>query len=458
MTYTKPTINVHFLGAAGTVTGSKYLIEYNHHKMLVDCGLFQGLKKLRKLNWTGLPVPIEEIEYVLLTHGHLDHCGYLPRLKKLGFEGEILGTDPTLEIATIVLRDSAKIQEESAKKANTEHYTKHKPAQPLYTVRDADHAIERFRSVDEGEWIPLFENVKVRFQYIGHIIGASFIELKIEEEVLLFSGDVGRTKDTLLKSPKKPKKADYLFIESTYGDRIHDAKDPYILLKEYINQTIEERGTVLLPCFAVERAQTVMYLLWKLKSSGDIPDIPLVLDSPMGGHVLDVFERLKEWHDLPSEEFNAMKEAFWIVQDFQESKLIIASAEPKVIVAGSGMLSGGRILSYLEHYLSKPTTSIILTGFQAEGTRGRALLNGSSFLKLYGQYIKVKATIYNLDEMSSHADQIELVDWLNEIENTPKRVFITHGEPHAADAFRVILKDSFNWNPEIPELYEITEL
>lgn len=454
----RPPITVHFLGAAGTVTGSKYLIETIDRRILIDCGLFQGLKKLRLLNWGGLPFPIDKLDAVLLTHGHLDHTGYLPRLVKGGYQNEIYGTDPTLDIASIVLRDSAKIQEETARKANAEKFSKHHPAEPLYTVKDAEHTIERFRGIDEGVWIPLFDDISVRFQYVGHILGATFIELKIDQEVLVFSGDVGRKTDFLLRPPKKPQHADYLFIESTYGDRVHPTDNPMDILKEYILKTVGRGGTVIIPCFAVERAQTVMYLLWKLKSSGQIPDIPMVLDSPMGENVLDVFARASSWHELSNEEFNRMRESFWIVREIRETKLIRASSEPKVIVAGSGMISGGRVLEYLEHYLSNPTTSIILSGFQAEGTRGRALLRGSDFLKIYGQYYKVKAEVFNLEVLSSHADVNELIDWTSELLKTPQRVFITHGEPHAADQLRVKLKDTYHWQAEIPELHDIVEL
>ncbi|TNE28303.1 MAG: MBL fold metallo-hydrolase [Bacteroidetes bacterium] len=453
-----PRVLVQFLGASGTVTGSKYLIHVDDHKILVDCGLFQGLKKLRLLNWEGIPTPIHEIDYVLLTHGHLDHCGYLPRLVKKGYDKTILGTEPTLDIAAIVLRDSAKIQEETARKANAEQFTIHSPAEPLYSVKDAEHTIEKFRPVEEGEWKDLFNGVSVRFQHVGHIIGASFIELDIHGKRYVFSGDVGRKNDWLLTDPKKPKRADVLFVESTYGDRIHPTDDPLLILQTHIQKTLERKGTVIIPCFAVERAQTIMYLLWKLKSSGQIMDVPMVMDSPMGGNVLDVFGRLVDSHVLKPDEFAQMKESFWIVQDIRETKLIVASNEPKIIVAGSGMLSGGRVLTYLERYLAKKETTIILSGFQAAGTRGRALLDGAKNLKIYGNYYPTRAEVYNMEVLSSHADQDELLDWLNEIESTPERVFIVHGEPQAADTFRRVLKDTYQWNAEIPELYQIVQL
>lgn len=453
-----PKISVHFLGAAGTVTGSKYLIDTGNHKILVDCGLFQGLKKLRLMNWEGLPVNVQDIDLILLTHGHLDHTGFLPRLVRLGYGNDIVGTAPTLDVASVILRDSAKIQEEGARKANKDQFSKHHPAKPLYTVKDAERSIALFRPAPEGERIELFPDIYVRFVYVGHIIGATYLELDIYGKRFVLSGDVGRPEDHLLRAPQKPGKADVLFIESTYGDRLHPTDNVKEELARIVKLTAERGGTLIIPSFAVERAQTLMYLLWQLKSSEQIPDIPMVLDSPMGDNVLDIFSRYREWHKLSPDDYTRMCESFWIVESIRETQLIIASERPKIIIAGSGMISGGRVLNYLEHYLSDPKTSVLLAGFQAEGTRGRALLNGAQTLKIYGKYHTVKAEVFNLDELSSHADQSELLDWLNKIENTPKHIFIVHGEPHAADTFRVRLRDTYGWKARIPELYEIVEI
>ncbi|HAP69916.1 MAG TPA: MBL fold metallo-hydrolase, partial [Flavobacteriales bacterium] len=347
----KNNITVHFLGAAGTVTGSKFLINTGEHKVLVDCGLFQGLKQLRLKNWDQFPVNVPEIDAVVLTHGHMDHTGYLPRLMKMGYKGPIHGTRPTLEIAEIILRDSAKIQEEEAKKANKEGYSKHHPAEPLYTVKDAEQAIAHFNSMDENVWIELFPEVKMRFQYNGHIIGATFIEMDIYGKRFVFSGDIGRSEDELLRAPKKPQKADVLFIESTYGDRLHSEENLEERLAEIINNTYEKGGTLIIPSFAVERTQTLMYVIWKLKQKKAIPTMPMIMDSPMGANVLKVFEDNRDWHELKLEEYRGMCNAFRIVKSYKETWEIISKNEPKIVIAGSGMISGGRVLTYLQQYI-----------------------------------------------------------------------------------------------------------
>lgn len=451
-------VSIHFLGAAGTVTGSKYLIDTGDRKIMVDCGLFQGLKKLRLLNWDYLPVKVEEIDVVLLTHGHMDHTGYLPRLVKMGFNKVIQGTSPTLDIAAIILRDSAKIQEEEAEKANQEGYSKHKPAEPLYTVEDAEKAISHFKPVSEGEWINLFEEIKARFRYNGHIIGATFIELRIRDKLFVFSGDIGRKQDVLMYPPEKLEQADILFIESTYGDRLHPKEDVQTKLRDIILHTIEKGGTLIIPSFAVERTQTLMYLLWRLREKSVIPEIPMIMDSPMGANVLNIFHTHQKWHKLSIEDCTKMCHTFHIVREFRETWEIIDNKNPKIVIAGSGMVSGGRVLTYLQQYLHMPEASVLLAGFQAEGTRGRALLEGAPELKIYGKYYQVKAEVFSLQELSAHADQAELLDWASKITNAPQKVFITHGEQQAADTFRVKIKDTFGWDCIIPELYNIEEI
>ncbi|WP_394350983.1 MBL fold metallo-hydrolase RNA specificity domain-containing protein [Acidiluteibacter ferrifornacis] len=451
-------IKVHFLGAAETVTGSKYLIETSNHKILVDCGLFQGLKKLRVKNWEHLPVNANEVDVVLLTHGHLDHSGYLPRLVKNGFKRSILGTEPTLDIASIILKDSGKIQEEYAKRANKEGFTSHSPAEALYTIDDAEKAITHFRSVTEGEWINLFDGIQVRFQYNGHIIGATFIELDIHGERLVFSGDIGRPEDLLMEAPKKPKQADYLFIESTYGDRLHEEEDLEEKLKQIVITTVENGGTLIIPSFAVERAQTLMYILWQLRLKNKIPLVEMVMDSPMGVNVLEVFLRNEKWHKLTHEECTEMCSNFRVVETYKETWEVIDKKEPKIIIAGSGMITGGRVLTYLEQYIDQPETAVLLAGYQAEGTRGRQLLEGNTEIKINGKYYAVNAKIYNIQSLSAHADQQELLDWMSDIEKAPKETFIVHGEAQVADKFRVKIKDHLGWKCSIPELYSIHEL
>lgn len=451
-------MKIHFLGGAGTVTGSKYLIETEKHNILIDCGLFQGLKKLRELNWSYLPVSVKNIDAVILTHGHLDHVGFIPRLIKMGFRGKIYGTSPTLDIAEIILMDSAKIQEEEAEKANAEGYTKHHPAEPLYTIKEAHNSLSYFHEVEANSWKALFPDFRFRFQYVGHIIGASFIEIEAEDQKLLFSGDVGRHEDLLMKSPKRPEQADYIFMESTYGNRNHPDEDVKSMLKDLILKTYEKGGTFIIPSFAVERTQTLMLLLWQLRTEKAIPPMRMVMDSPMGADVLKVFYEHHVWHKLSSKEFTEMCQSFEITQDFQDTLHILEDKSPKIVIAGSGMVTGGRVLTYLQNYLSEASTTILLAGFQAEGTRGRKLVEGAEELKIYGEYYKVKASTYSLNSLSAHADQKELIEWLSAIKNKPKKVFLVHGEPHASDCLRQKIEDTYQWSCHIPDLFEIVEL
>jgi metallo-beta-lactamase family protein len=451
-------ISIHFLGASGTVTGSKYLINTGTQNIMIDCGLFQGMKSLRQLNWDYPPVKVSTIDTVLLTHGHMDHTGYLPRLVKMGFEGKIYGTLPTLDIAEIILKDSAKIQEEEAKKANLEGYSKHSPAKPLYTLEDAERAITRFKSVPEAKWLNLFKDIRVRFRYNGHIIGSTFIELEVHGKRLVFSGDVGRKRDVLMRPPVKPEKVDVLFVESTYGDRLHPTGDLKTKLKEIINDTIQTGGTLIIPSFAVERTQTLMYLLWQLRENGSIPAIPMIMDSPMGANVLKVFHDHSWWHKLPKEDCIKMCETFKVVKSFRETLVTVADDNPKIIIAGSGMVTGGRVLTYLQEYLERPETTLLLAGFQAEGTRGRKLQEGATQVKIYGNHYSVKASILSLQVLSAHADQEELLDWLSEIKEAPEKTFIVHGEADSADIFRQKLREDFGWTSIVPELYSIHEI
>ena len=451
----KQNLQIHFLGAAGTVTGSKYLIEVLDKKIMVDCGLFQGLKKLRNLNWDYLPVDVADVDDVLLTHAHLDHTGYLPRLVKSGFKGKIYGTAPTLDIAEIILRDSAKIQEEEAAQANEKGYSKHSPAKPLYDLKDVDRTLLRFEEVPLDQWLPLFDGIKVRYQYNGHILGATFIEIDAAGKRLVFSGDIGREEDYLLFPPKKPEQADLLFIESTYGDRLHPEGNIEEELLQIIQQTHQDGGTLIIPSFAVERTQTLMYLLWQLREKGLMPNMPVYMDSPMGANVLHVFHRSAAWHKLPKEDCDKMCDYIQTVSSFRETWEVIDNKSPKIVIAGRRMVTGGRVLTYLTKYLEKPQTRVLLAGYQAEGTRGRQLQEGAHEVKIYGKYYPVKAKIIMLQGLSAHADQRELLNWLSEIKNTPEKVFIIHGEAHPADVLRVKIRDEYGWESEVPELYAI---
>ncbi|MFH4967169.1 MBL fold metallo-hydrolase [Gaetbulibacter sp. M240] len=449
---------IHFLGAAGVVTGSKFLVETLEKNILVDCGMFQGLKPLRELNWSPLPFDVSTIDVVLLTHGHLDHVGYLPRLIKQGFTGKIIGTAPTLAIAEIILKDSAKIQEEEAEKANKENYSKHHPALPYYTVKEAEKTIKNFQVKEPDKWISLSEHCTYRFQYNGHIIGATFIELDLFGKRLVFSGDVGRPIDNLLDNPKKPEWADYLFMESTYGDKLHPREDLGTIMAKLIKDTIQNKGNLIIPSFAVERLQSLMYLLWKLYQTNKIPNIPIFVDSPMGNNVLEVFQRFPKWHKLSQAAYNNMCQHVNILESYQETWETINDPRSKIIIAGSGMVTGGRVLTYLQQFIDEPSTTILLVGYQADGTRGRQLQDGTHEIRLFGKYYPVKAKIESIQSLSAHADQKELLDWMANIKNVPENIFLVHGEPSALDAFRVKIEDTFKWPVTVPKLADVQKL
>lgn len=451
-------VKIHFLGASGTVTGSKFYLETPELNVMVDCGMYQGLKELRQLNWEPLPIDTSKIDVVLLTHGHLDHTGYLPRLVMQGFHGKIIGTPPTLAITEIILLDSAKIHEEEAERANKEGYSKHDPAKPFYTLREAERAIDLFSSEEKDEWISLSEHVRFRFNFNGHIIGATFIELEIFGKLFVFSGDVGREHDPLLAPPEHPKWADYLFIESTYGNKLHPQEDVEQILVDLVTETINQRGNLIIPSFAVERLQSLMYLLWQLFKKNKIPNIPIFIDSPMGNNVLSVFEQFPEWHKLSSKEYAAMCRHFNIISSYADTWKTIDDARPKIVIAGSGMVTGGRVLTYLKQLMGRSSTTVLMVGHQAEGTRGKQLLEGAYELKLFGKYYPVKSKIYHLESLSGHADQKELLHWMQDIKNIPEEVFLVHGEPSSLDAFRVKIHDVYNWNVHIPKLNEIREI
>ena len=451
-------VKIKFLGAAGTVTGSKYLIDTGHTKLMIDCGMFQGLKELRERNWEPLPIDVSDLDYVLLTHGHLDHIGYLPRLVKEGFKGDIIATEPTLAITEIVLKDSGKIHEEDAERAKKEGYSKHDNPEPFYTVKEAEETLAFFKSADEGKWIDISEEIKARFNYNGHIIGATFIELDIYGKRFVFSGDVGRFDDLLLFPPKKPEKADYLFIETTYGNRLHPKEELDDIFEDAIINALQNRGNIIIPSFAIERLQVLMYLLWKYQKSEEIPPIDIYVDSPMGNRVIQVFETYADWHHLPMNEFKQMMRKINIVTSYKETWKTIDNKKSKIVIAGSGMVTGGRVLTYLKQLIDEPETIVILVGYQAEGTRGRQLLEGSKEIKFFGKFYPVNAKVESIHNLSAHADQRELLLWLENIKNKPEQVFLIHGEPTAADAFRVKLQDVYQWKSHIPKLYEEIEL
>jgi len=447
-------MEIKFLGGAGTVTGSKTWIKSKDTSILVDCGQFQGLKALRELNWLPLPVSVPEIGFVLLTHAHLDHCGWLPRLVAQGFKGKIICTSPTKAIAKLVLLDSAKIQEEDAAKANSEHYSKHQIAEPLYTVAQAEKVWPLFHVIAYNEPFVIAPGITANYTNAGHILGASSIALDIEGQTLVFSGDIGRDNDVLMAAPSKPKKADYVFMESTYGNRLHPDSDAKSELETYVNNALRDNGTVIIPGFAVERSQSVMYLLWQLRKENRIPDVPYFLDTPMGLSVFEIFKNNMNWHKLSAADCIEMSKMFMLLSNYEDTVEAIYDSRPKVVVAASGMVTGGRVLSYLEYYIGKPETTVIIVGYQAEGTRGRKLLEGASSIKIHGRYFDVRAKILEIKGMSAHADQEGLVQWLSELQDPPKKIFLIHGENEPADELRIKIQEKYGYQCKVALLNE----
>lgn len=452
-------IKLTFLGAAGTVTGSKYHLELGGKQFLIDCGLFQGLKELRLLNWEPPRVNPAKIDAILLTHGHMDHTGYLPRLVKLGFRGKIYGTALTLKIAKIILLDSAKIQEEEAERANLEGYSKHTPALPLYTVEDAKKAIQLFHAINEEEEIDIEGAFKARFLYNGHILGSTYIEVKALGRTLVFSGDIGREDDLLLYPPKRPENADLLLIESTYGGRIHPKEQNSLPdLAEIVNKTLSRGGSLFIPSFAVERTQLLMLMLWTLLKQNKIPKLPMIMDSPMGADVLDLFKQAHQWHKLTEEECIEVCSCFRVVQNYKETIEIRTQTTPQIIIAGSGMMTGGRILSYLEIHGPHEKDTLLFVGFQAKGTRGWRVLNGEPTLKMYGKQVPIKMEVRQLEGLSAHADQGELIDWLSDLKEAPDQLYIIHGEPDQSQALQQKIREEKAWDALLPKLFDTATL
>jgi metallo-beta-lactamase family protein len=443
-------VSIQFLGAAGTVTGSKHLLRTPEKNILIDCGLFQGIKELRQKNWEPLPVSPADINLIILTHAHLDHCGYLPLLVKNGYKGKILMTPPTLDLTKIILRDSAKIQEEDAERANRNGYSKHKPAKPLYTIADAERAIGLFDIIDDNKWEQISENIKFRFIKNGHILGSSYIEFECFSKKIIFSGDLGRSNSDLMYPPNNADGCDFLVMESTYGDRLHPQISPKLELADIINDCIRNKGNLLIPSFAVGRAQELMFLINQLKKEIKIPDIPVIMDSPMGASATTAYLHHKDWHKLSAQQCEDMSKQIRIITDFDETKSMIADPHIKIVIAASGMLTGGRVLEYLRNYIDDPRNTVLLVGYQAEGTRGRALRSHVHEVKVFGKFYAVRASIREISTLSAHADQGEMLNWLKAMTKKPEKIFLVHGEPAVREAFRVKIDDELHIKCETP--------
>jgi len=441
-----------FFGGAETVTGSKILLEFDYQKILIDCGLFQGLKELRLKNWDPLPVNPSDINHVFLTHAHLDHSGYLPLLVKNGYKGKIYCSHATRDLTKIILLDSGKIQEEDAERANRYKYTKHEPAMPLYGIEDAVEAITRLESFEFNKWHAIDKNIQFKFINSGHILGSAFVILRVNKRILVFSGDIGRKKPILLHPFEYIKKADYVVIESTYGNRNHKNTSIHNNLLYCIKHTYSKGGILIIPTFSVERAQEIIYLLSVLNRENNLPEIPIYLDSPMGVDATEVYFSHPKSHKLTSEDIQSMRSTVQLISDVKASKAVVFDKGPKIVLAGSGMITGGRVLHYLDNLIGDKKNSILIVGFQAEGTRGRALLSGDSEIKFFGKYHKINAEVFKINEFSGHADQNELMDWLQHFTTPPILTFINHGEPHQSQALKTKIKTDLNWKCTISKL------
>jgi len=442
-----------FLGAAGTVTGSKTLIETSTSKVLIDCGLFQGLKDLRNLNRAPFVIEPSKIDYIVLTHAHLDHCGFIPVLVKKGFQGKIHCTKATADLVEIILKDSAKIQEEDALRANQYSYTRHKVAKPLYTQKDVQKSLDLIVTHDYNEWVILSSDIKFEFLNNGHIIGSSFVNMKVANNKVVFSGDIGQLKPMLLYPPKKVTEADYLIMESTYGDRVHKNGHVKEELLEIIESTYKKRGVLMIPSFAVERTQEILYVIYQLRKEGKLPNIKVYLDSPMGINVTHVYDNYKELQNLSHFEINRIYDDVTFVKDSIHSKEICLDNKPKIVLAGSGMIEGGRILHYLNNHAGNKKNTLLFVGFQAEGTRGRAILSGSDEIKFFGKYHKILCEVKSIPYLSAHGDQKDIITWMSNIKKAPKQVFLNHGEMHQAEALCVKIKHELGWKTTVPKMY-----
>jgi len=447
-----------FLGAAGTVTGSKYLIEPAEQRYLVDCGLFQGLKELRLRNWDRPPFNPSSLHAVLLTHAHLDHSGYLPLLVKNGFHGPIYCSSSTADLCEILLPDSGHLQEKDAEFANRHGFSKHKPALPLYTEQDAHNALKLLKRVPSDVEQTLGNHVQLLFRRAGHILGAATLQVKTEGQTIVFSGDLGRYGDPIMPDPETVTSADYLLVESTYGDRTHDQLDPEKALGDIIARTVQRGGTVVIPAFAVGRAQSLMFYLQRLRASGRLKNVPVYLDSPMAVDASNVFCRNIKDHKLPEGECRTACNVATYVWSTEESKSLTVNPLPKVIISASGMATGGRVLHHLKRYAPDPKNAILFAGFQAAGTRGAAMMAGVETIKIHGEQIPVRAEVRNLSMLSAHADSNEIMRWLRGFASAPRMTFVTHGENHSAEALRQRIERELGWKCRASRHLEVVEL
>jgi metallo-beta-lactamase family protein len=447
-----------FFGATQTVTGSRYRLAGDNGRVLVDCGLFQGYKHLRLKNWARLPFDPASLDAVLLTHAHLDHSGYLPLLVKQGFKGPIYATRATIDLCRILLPDSGHLQEEQAAYANRHGFSRHSPALPLYTERDANECLKRFQAISFGETFEPVPGMRTHYSRAGHLLGAASIHVESNGKSVLFSGDLGRPADPLMRAPDAPPPADYVIVESTYGDRRHPAADPLAELGAAIRRTSERRGIVVIPTFAVGRAQLLLLLIARLQAAQSISDLPVYLDSPMAINATELLTRHASEHRLSAAEAATVGSIARLVRTAEESKALDRIREPAIILAASGMATGGRVVHHLKMFVTEPRNMILFSGFQAGGTRGASLVAGAKELRMHGETFPVRAEVCQLQAASAHADADEIIAWLRQLRAPPRRVFVTHGESSASDSLRQRLQSELGWAASVPEYRDEVQL
>jgi metallo-beta-lactamase family protein len=451
-------MKIGFYGATETVTGSKFLLEHDRHRVLIDCGLFQGYKQIRRRNWAELPFSARHVDAVVLTHAHVDHSGALPILTRAGFGGRIHATPGTFALCEILLPDSARIHEADAAYANRKGFSRHRPALPLYTERDAHEALERFTTHEFGQAFEPARGFQVSFARAGHILGAASVYLRIDDQSVLFSGDLGRPNDFLIREPAPREPTNYLVLEGTYGDRRHDPADPRAALAEIVSRTAARGGTVLIPAFSVGRTQALLLLLDELRRAQRIPSLPIYLDSPMAISATELYRRHESSHRLDRATIERMCSAAEYVREVEDSKALDRRDDPIILISASGMATGGRVVHHLRRFVGDSRNTILFAGFQAGGTRGAKLLAGADRIHIHGEWFEVRAEIAGLDMLSAHADQDELLAWLRTCDRAPRRTFIVHAELAAAEALRVRIEDELGWTVDVPEYRDVVEL